>query len=193
MPSPGDEWVATNLPSVVWKFAMCWLFLVGSSSVPNMVEGSASPLTYTWLIESEALPYPHHPVMIERVGERERERETVFLSIILLTRIIRWFLPVTIICWRPNVLGCHIFSSQYLNCVLMLIWIVWNRTVDTTLLNTQHYKVRIESTVKWSNPGKGVAPSPTPWCSTYWKGSLQITLDNGHQLYFYLLMLNWIV
>ena len=27
-----------------------------------------------------------------------------------------------------------------------------------TLLNTQHYKVRIK--VKWSNPGKRVAPSP---------------------------------
>ena len=27
--------------------------------------------------------------------------------------------------------------------------------LDATLLNTQHYKVRIE--VKWSNPGKGVA------------------------------------
>ena len=29
-----------------------------------------------------------------------------------------------------------------------------------TLLNTQHYKVRIKS--KWSNPGNGVVPSPTP-------------------------------
>ena len=29
--------------------------------------------------------------------------------------------------------------------------------LDTSLLNTQQYKVRIE--VKWSNPGKGVAPS----------------------------------
>ena len=27
--------------------------------------------------------------------------------------------------------------------------------LDATLLNTQHYKVR----VKWSNPGNGVAPS----------------------------------
>ena len=25
--------------------------------------------------------------------------------------------------------------------------------------------VRYGSRVKWSNPGKGVAPSPTPWCS----------------------------
>ena len=35
--------------------------------------------------------------------------------------------------------------------------------IDATLLNTQHYNVRI----KWSNPGNEVAPSPTPWCSSY--------------------------
>ena len=49
--------------------------------------------------------------------------------------------------------------------------------LDTTLLNTQHYKVG--SRVKWSNPGNGVAPSPTPWCSSYRKGSLRVTLDYG--------------
>ena len=57
--------------------------------------------------------------------------------------------------------------------------------LDASLLNTQHYKVR--SRVKWSNPGKGVAPSPTPWCSSYRKGSLQGTLDYGRQLYLLLI------
>ena len=56
--------------------------------------------------------------------------------------------------------------------------------LDATLLNTQHYKVMIK--VKWSNPGKGVAPSLSPWCSSYRKGSLHVTLDYGRQLYFYL-------
>ena len=51
--------------------------------------------------------------------------------------------------------------------------------LDNSLLNTQNYKVW----VKWLNPGKGVAPSPTPWCSSYWKRSLRFTLDYGHQLY----------
>ena len=37
--------------------------------------------------------------------------------------------------------------------------------LDTSLLNTQQYKVRIR--LKWSNPGKGLAPSPTPRCSSY--------------------------
>ena len=54
--------------------------------------------------------------------------------------------------------------------------------LDATLLNTQHYTVRIE--VKWSNLGKGVAPSPTPWCSSCRKVSLWVTLDYGRQLYF---------
>ena len=52
--------------------------------------------------------------------------------------------------------------------------------LDTSLLNTQHYKVL--SMVKWSNPGKGVAHCPTPRCSSYWKRSLLVTLDHGRQL-----------
>ena len=42
--------------------------------------------------------------------------------------------------------------------------------------------IRYISRVKWSNPGKGVVPSPALWCSSYWKGSLQVTLDYGWQL-----------
>ena len=37
--------------------------------------------------------------------------------------------------------------------------------LDTPLINTQQYKVRTK--VKWSNPGKGVAPSSTTRCSSY--------------------------
>ena len=29
--------------------------------------------------------------------------------------------------------------------------------------------IRYISRVKWSNPGKGVAPSPTPWTGSNWK------------------------
>ena len=46
--------------------------------------------------------------------------------------------------------------------------------------------IRYVSRIKWSNPGKRVVQSPTPRCSSYWKGSLQVTLDYGCQLYFYL-------
>ena len=43
--------------------------------------------------------------------------------------------------------------------------------LDVFLLNTQHYKV------KWNNPGKGAAPSPTPWWSSYRKRNLRVALD----------------
>ena len=43
--------------------------------------------------------------------------------------------------------------------------------------------IRYRSRVKWSNPGKGVAPFLTPWCSSYRKGSLQVTLNYSSQLY----------
>ena len=53
--------------------------------------------------------------------------------------------------------------------------------LDASLLNTQYYKVRIKGKVEQSR--EGVAPSPTLWCSSYRKGSLQVTLDYGRQLY----------
>ena len=48
--------------------------------------------------------------------------------------------------------------------------------------------MRYGSRVKWSNPGKGIAPSSTPWCSSYRKGSLRVTPDYGRQLNFTLLV-----
>ena len=45
--------------------------------------------------------------------------------------------------------------------------------------------IRYGSTLNWSNLWKEVAPSPTPQCSSYWKGSYRISLDYGHQLYFF--------
>ena len=53
--------------------------------------------------------------------------------------------------------------------------------LDASLLNTQHYKVRIKGKVEQSR--EGVATSSTPWCSSYRKGSLRVTLDYGRQLY----------
>ena len=43
----------------------------------------------------------------------------------------------------------------------------WYLMPPCLALNT----IRWWSRVKWSNPGNGVAPSPTPRCSSYWKGS----------------------
>ena len=41
--------------------------------------------------------------------------------------------------------------------------------------------IKYVSRVKWSNPGKGVASSPTPRCISYRKGSLLVTFDYGRQ------------
>ena len=49
--------------------------------------------------------------------------------------------------------------------------------------------IRYVSRVKWTNPGKGVAPSPIPRCCSYWKWSLQVTLNYSHQFYFNILQL----
>ena len=43
--------------------------------------------------------------------------------------------------------------------------------------------IRYVSRVKWSNPRKGVAPSPTTRCR---KGSLLVALDYGRQLYLHI-------
>ena len=55
---------------------------------------------------------------------------------------------------------------------------------NSSLLNTQNYKIQIKS--KWSNAGKGAAPFPTPHCCSYWKGSLWVVLDYGRPTYIYI-------
>ena len=60
--------------------------------------------------------------------------------------------------------------------------------LDASLLNTQHYKVRIKGKVEQSR--EGVAPSATHWCSSYRKGSFRVTLDYGRQLYLLILYLH---
>ena len=49
--------------------------------------------------------------------------------------------------------------------------------------------IRCVSRVKWSNPGKRGAPSPTPQYTSYWTGSLWVVLNYGrqfHKLYVYI-------
>ena len=50
--------------------------------------------------------------------------------------------------------------------------------------------VKYVSTVKWSNPRNGRTPSPTPWCSSYWKWSLLVAPDFSRQLYFTYIMIS---
>ena len=60
----------------------------------------------------------------------------------------------------------------------ILDWVIpstQKNVLDATLLNIQYYKVSIKGKVELSS--EGVAPSPTPWCSSYRKGSLRVTRD----------------
>ena len=52
----------------------------------------------------------------------------------------------------------------------------FKKVLDTYLLNTQQYKVRIKGKVEqyWER------------CSSYWKGSLRVPLGYCHQLYLYI-------
>ena len=52
--------------------------------------------------------------------------------------------------------------------------------IYASLLNTQYYKVRIKSKSSYSR--KSLGASPNPWCSSNWKGSLQVTLDQSANL-----------
>ena len=53
--------------------------------------------------------------------------------------------------------------------------------LDTSILNTQHYKVRIKGKVEQSRERNTVLPYTR--CSSYWKESFRVALGNGRQLY----------
>ena len=53
--------------------------------------------------------------------------------------------------------------------------------IDISLLNTHHYKIRIKSKVEQSRERSSALR--TLQCSSYWKGSLRVTLDYGLRLY----------
>ena len=92
------------------------IFLAGSSSVPIMVEGSASPLVHTWLIESEVLPWPYLFVMIEKLGERETVFPTANSAYYYRPLILARYHSRSPALFPYNsayVLRFHIYSSQH--------------------------------------------------------------------------------
>ena len=56
------------------------------------------------------------------------------------------------------------------------------KTKEMVLNASLHYIKDDEVRIK-GNSGKWVVPFPTPWCNSYRKGSLSVTLDYGRQLY----------
>ena len=53
--------------------------------------------------------------------------------------------------------------------------------------------IRYVSRVNWNNPWKKVAPSPTPRCSSYWKGSFWSPSTTVANFTFYLLIMPVVV
>ena len=76
---------------------------------------------------------------------------------------------------RPRVCSAMPWSSLTKDSKILL---------DASLLNIRLEKVRIKG--KWSNFGKGVSPPPTAGCCSYWKVSVQVTLDHGRPIYIYI-------
>ena len=56
---------------------------------------------------------------------------------------------------------------------------------DDDIYDTQHYKVRLKSKGEQSREWSSALPYYTPRCSSYWKGSLQVTLDYSLPAYIY--------
>ena len=59
----------------------------------------------------------------------------------------------------------------------------FTNNISNILFNIQHYKVRLKDKVEQSR--EEVAPSTTHQCSSFWKESLQVTLDSGRQIDFF--------
>ena len=77
--------------------------------------------------------------------------------------------------WIPPIVRKTGFQSQVTSYQRLLKWYLIPPCLTPS-------NIRYVSRVKWSNPGKGVTPSPTLRCSSYSKGSLLVALDNGRQL-----------
>ena len=95
--------------------------------------------------------------------------------------LLLWFAKISFFLHELNNYICHkakqLLASQLLSYFIALFdHLYFYSGICLTLSN-----IRYVSSVKWSNPGKGVAPSPTPRCSSYWKGSFRIALDYARQ------------
>ena len=96
---------------------------------------------------------------------------------------------------RAISLGGRVFTNDLGDWGSISGWVIpktQKRVVDTSLLNTQHYKLRINGKVEQSSERSSLSLPHTPWCITYWKRSL----DYGCQLYLYLthrLVNHWLV
>ena len=88
--------------------------------------------------------------------------------------------------------------ARWVECSPM-VWETWVHVIpitfkivlDTSLLNTQQYKVRIKGKMEQSR--ERISTPPRPRCCNCWKGSLLFILGYGRQLYFYNYLLTLMV
>ena len=98
------------------------------------------------------------------------------------------FLPIaSYIYTRPIGILIWVFAIVLRDLGSIPDWVIpmtQKMVLDGSLFNTRHNKVQIKG--KWSNPGKGVVSSLTPWCSSYWKRSFWVTFDYSWPTYLYI-------
>ena len=87
--------------------------------------------------------------------------------------------------WESNYLVGRVFANSLGNWGSIPVRVIpktqtWYLIPPCLILSIIGYVSR----VKWSNPGKRLAPYPTPRCSSYWKGSRRVALNYSCQLYF---------
>ena len=123
---------------------------------------------------------------------------------VLLCKCMKTFLPLSLPAIGKKLSRLSFFLFLFfLNLFTQLLWppppvkvrkclpMVWGTRVQSQVESYQRLKKKwylippcltlgiksYVSRIKWSNSGKGVVPSPTPQCSSYWKGSLWVALD----------------
>ena len=125
------------------------------------------------------------------------------------TKLLIWKLDQELLC-SPSILSvwlciCLIYIRykiiKEVSKIRIYSAMVWETGIQSQVETYQRHKkwylmppcltlsiVRYGSRIKWSNPRNGVAPFPSPWCSSHCKGSLPVTLDYGCQLYLHFIM-----
>ena len=78
--------------------------------------------------------------------------------------------------------SCRVFTNILGDLDLILGCVIpktLKMVLDTSLLNTQWYKIGIKGRVEQSSEMSSTFP--TPRCKSYWKGTLLVALDYGRQ------------
>ena len=120
--------------------------------------------TVKWCVQIIGLNMKVHERYIQHVElTRFRDSLDVFTLVVLGAHIYCFF-PFANVLRDPGAISGRIIQKMVHACLTLSI-------------------IRYGSRVNGANPGKGVAPSLTPRCRSYWKGSLQVTLNHGWLTY----------